>query len=842
LHLVDQVLLEFLRATNLEDFVRVDGPFGELLPLLDEVAFENDDVLADGDEVLFLGPRLRVLDEDAPLAAHAGAEVDHAVDLGDFSSVLGMAGLEEFRHARETARNVLGLGALARRFRHECAGDDLVTFLDDDVRARGDRVAGDRLVAVVEHLDLRVEVFLVLDDENGLLAGVLVDLQLHGNAIDDVVEPGFAGFLGENGHVVRVPLDQRFAFFDPAAVGDGDDRADDDRVRFKLAAFLAQDGDGAVLVQHNVAAVFQGDIPDVDILHQTVMPGLDHRLLELAGGNATGVERAHGELRTRLADGLGGNDADGFAEFDARACGQVASVAVHADAQLGLAGQHGADLHLLDAGDFDGLGLDFVDLIVGFDEPRLGRARILDVIAGTAANETVAELHDLVFTLVNGADPNAVGGAAIFLADDHVLGNVHEFAGHVAGIRRLECGVGQTLAGAVSGDEVLEHGEALAEVRENGLLDDFAARFGHETAQTGKLANLLFIAAGAGVDHEADGVVFPLALVLVEGLEHDAGDLVGAMGPDVDDLVVTLAAGDDATAVLLLDFRDLFLGVLDLLVLLLRNDHVIDADGDARTGGFAEAGFLELVEGPNRLLVAADLVAAPDEIAELGLADHLVREAEFRRPNLGEDDPADGGFDDRFGWITAVDGFLAKVRVGQLDAVVRAHPAVGVSEEDFFLGAEEHRRSGALVANGARLGREVVAAERDVLGRRHDGLAAGRAEDVQRRHHEEAGLQLRLDGKRDMHGHLVPVEVRVVGGADQRMNADGFALDEHGLERLDGKPVQRRRAVEQHGVALGDFFKDVPNLRGLALNHLLGAAHRVDVAQFLEAANDERLE
>src|SRR6266540_3742151 len=841
LHFTHEVLLEFLRAADVEDLVRIDGTFGQLLALLDEVALEDDDVLADGDEVLLLGAGLRILDEDAPFAADAGAEIHDAVDLGDFGSFLGMAGFEEFGHAREAAGNVLGLGALARSLGHEGAGDDLVAFLDDDVGARGNRIAGNRLAAVVEHDNLRVQVLFVLDDDDGLLAGVLIDFLLHRDTRDDVHELHLAGFLGKNRHVVRVPLHERVAFLDFVAVGHGDDCADDDGVRFQLAAFLAENGDGAIFVQDNVAAIFELDVTQVDVFDSAVVPGLDDWLLELAGGNAAGVERAHRELGARLADGLGGNDADGFAEFDARAGGQVAAVAVHANAQLGLAGEHGADLHLLDTGDFDGLGLEFVDLIVGLDQGGLGRARILDVIARTAADEPVAQLDDLVLALVDGTDPNAVGGAAILLADNHVLGNVHQFARHVAGVGGLEGGVGQAFAGTVGGDEVLEHREALAKVGENGLLDDFTAGFGHEAAQAGELADLLFVAAGAGVDHQADGVVFALALVLIEGLEHNAGNLVGAMRPDVDDLVVTLAAGDDAAAVLLLHFGDLFLGVLDLLVLLLGDDHVVDADGDAGAGGFAEAGFLELVEGPDGLLVATHLVTAPDEIAELSLADDLVRKAQFLGPDLREDDAPDGGFNDRFVRI-AVSGLFAKVGVGHEDPVVGAQLAVGMGEEDFVLGAEEHRRAGLLVADGARLGGEIVTAQRDVLSGRHDRLAAGGAENVQRGHHEETSLQLGLDGKRDVDSHLVAVEVGIVGGADQRMNADGFAFDEHWLEGLNGEPVECGGTVEQDGVALGHFLKDVPDFRGLALNHFLGAAHGVDVAQFLEAADDERLE
>ena len=59
LHFVDQVLLQVLRSADLEDFVRNDRTFGELLALLHEVALEDDDVLGQRDEMLLFRARLR---------------------------------------------------------------------------------------------------------------------------------------------------------------------------------------------------------------------------------------------------------------------------------------------------------------------------------------------------------------------------------------------------------------------------------------------------------------------------------------------------------------------------------------------------------------------------------------------------------------------------------------------------------------------------------------------------------------------------------------------------------------------------------------------------------------
>jgi uncharacterized coiled-coil protein SlyX len=68
-----------------------------------------------------------------------------------------------------------------------------------------------------------------------------------------------------------------------------------------------------------------------------------------------------------------------------------------------------------------------------------------------------------------------------------------------------------------------------------------------------------------------------------------------------------------------------------------------------------------------------------------------------------------------------------------------------------------------------------------------------------------------------MDGHLVAVEVRVEGRADQRVKLDRLALDQHRLEGLDAEAVQRRRAVQQNRVLLDHLLEDVPDL-GLLLS------------------------
>ncbi len=125
--------------------------------------------------------------------------------------------------------------------------------------------------------------------------------------------------------------------------------------------------------------------------------------------------------------------------------------------------------------------------------------------------------------------------------------DVDQPAGQVAGVGRPQRRVGQALAGTVRGDEVLQHGQTLAEVGLDRARDDLALRVGHQTAHAGDLTHLHHVAAGTGVDHHPDRVG-PREVGL-----HLPRDLAGRLGPDLDELLPALVVGDQTALVLLLD-------------------------------------------------------------------------------------------------------------------------------------------------------------------------------------------------------------------------------------------------------------------------------------------------
>src|SRR5205814_8956409 len=132
-------------------------------------------------------------------------------------------------------------------------------------------------------------------------------------------------------------LPEVFAPLPSLAVRDRNDRPDDDVVGFQFAAILGEHGNGTILVQDDVAAVFEPNETQIVVPDGAIELGLDLRLLEDLRSHAADVERAHGELSARLPNGLRGDDANRLTQFDRRARGQIAAVTGDADAVLAFA-------------------------------------------------------------------------------------------------------------------------------------------------------------------------------------------------------------------------------------------------------------------------------------------------------------------------------------------------------------------------------------------------------------------------------------------------------------------------------------------------------------------------
>ena len=159
------------------------------------------------------------------------------------------------------------------------------------------------------------------------------------------------------------------------------------------------------------------------------------------------MERTHGELCARLADGLRGDNADSFAEFDHASGSQVAAVAQSANAAPGLTGEHGANAHALDTRSLHGVSQLFGYFLVHLDDDVT--LEVLDLVERNAAHDAVAQRLDFDAGFDDRLDVDAVAGAAIAFVDDDVLRHVHQAPREITRVRRAQRGVRQTLARAV---------------------------------------------------------------------------------------------------------------------------------------------------------------------------------------------------------------------------------------------------------------------------------------------------------------------------------------------------------------------------------------------------------
>src|SRR5690606_39192720 len=397
------------------------------------VALADGDVPPLGDHIL--DRLLRILggtDDDPPLGLVVATELDPTLHLVDDGEVLGLARLEQLGDARQTTRDVAGLHRFARDAGEHVAGADLLTVVHAQDRIHGHEVP--RLVPVrgLDHLavlgpqcDPRLEIrtpdlLTPVDHDPVRDAGGLVHHLAHGYAFDQVDVVGDTLPLGDDRKRIGIPFRELLTPLDLGpllnqelgAVGQAVTRP------FPAAGILQHDL-GVPAHHDRRARRIDDDIPVVD-LDRAVLNRLDAGLLRPALRRATDVERAHRELRTRLADRLGGDNPDRLADIDRRAAREIAAVALAADADRTLAGQDRPDLDRVDPGRFDPVRVLLVDQLAGRNDD-LVRHRVDYVQSSGPAENALPERLDHIAALDHRPRGQALARAAVLLGDDAVL-------------------------------------------------------------------------------------------------------------------------------------------------------------------------------------------------------------------------------------------------------------------------------------------------------------------------------------------------------------------------------------------------------------------------------------
>ena len=397
------------------------------------------------------------------------------------------------------------------------------------------------------------------DDLDVLIVGINA-LQTVGllDLADEVILDRLLALDGEDVVGVDGAFGQRFAEGDFLAFDNLDLEAVGDVVAL-FALFAGDDDDGLALFLGEMDGT--GNLrDDRAVFGFAALKQLDDTGKTLGDifrvGDAAGVEGPHGQLGTGLADRLGGDDADRLTDRNCLAVGKVGAVALGADALGRMAGEDRTDFDGGGAGGDDLLGVLLVhDLVLG--DKHLAGGGVDEIVDQVTALEALLEGLDHFLAFPDVADFQAVGGAAVLLADDDVLGDVDQTAGQVTRVGGPQRGIGQAFTGASGGDEVFEDGQAFAVVGLDRQLDGGAGGVRNQAAHTGQLADLGLRTTGARVGHHEDWV----ELVHRGGL--GLGDGVGGVVPDADNPVLPLRFGEQAALVLAVDLEGRLFGVGD---------------------------------------------------------------------------------------------------------------------------------------------------------------------------------------------------------------------------------------------------------------------------------------
>ena len=190
-----------------------------MLALLHEVTLENDDVLGQRNEMLLFRTSLGILENEFAFAANSSTHLNNAVDFGNFSGVFWTARLKQFGDARQTTGNVFRLGDFSRRLGEQSASTHFLSFFNNDVRAGRDRIVRQHFLFLGHDDDLRMQIFLVLDNDRSHQAGGFIDIALDRDSRDHIAKFNLAGFISQNRHVVRIPLHESFSLLHAGSVG-----------------------------------------------------------------------------------------------------------------------------------------------------------------------------------------------------------------------------------------------------------------------------------------------------------------------------------------------------------------------------------------------------------------------------------------------------------------------------------------------------------------------------------------------------------------------------------------------------------------------------------------------
>ena len=631
----------------------------------------------------------------------------------------------------------------------------------------------------------------------------------------------------------------------PGAVGN--------QIRLALSGLVVGDHHLALLLgvpKFRLAAELGNDRKSLGLsgLEQLLYTG--KTLCDIVACHTAGMESTHGQLCSGLTDGLGGNDAYRFTHLNGFAGGHVGAVALSTDSHMRTAGENGTD--------FD--GLDGLALPVHARAQNPGRTAgsnhmivlynqlpvlIVNILTGIPSRDSVFQalngllaVHESFHCHAGDLSPAL---AAVHLPDTQLLGYVYHSSGQVSGVSRTKRRVGQTLAGAVGRHEILQHVQTLTEVGLDGQLNGTACGIRHQTAHTGQLLDLLVGTTGAGVSHHEDIVVF-----IQTCQKHVRQFLIGLV-PGLHHRAVALFLSDESSAEIGGNLIHSGLSLGQQFRLLSRHRHVGNGYRHGSPGGILIADGFHIVQnlrGPGSAVGIDDLFQNLLQALFVHMEIHFQLQEVLRQTSvhktqiLGQDFVKNETSQRRL--HIAGHHLALRISLGHPndDSGMQRTIFVLISQNGFV-----HTLKDFPLSQGTRpLLSQIIDPQYHILGGHCHRAAVRGLQQVVGRQQQETALCLRLHGKRKMHCHLVAVKVRVESGTHKGVQLDSLTLYQNGLKCLNAQPVQRRSAVEHHGMLFDDLLQHVPNLIVHLVHQFLGVFDVLADALCHQLFHHERLE
>ena len=212
-----------------------------------------------------------------------------------------------------------------------------------------------------------------------------------------------------------------------------------------------------------------------------------------------------------------------------------------------------------------------------------------------------------------------------------------------------------------------------------------------------------------------------------------------------------------------------------------------------------ETEFLDTVKNSGRFFVTEYMTALRDNLLQSRFVNYSVLEAKLQRKNFVEHNTAYCGLD-----------FLP---VSALVSDQDFSPEVDIVKLIGKPGFIKATKPPAFSPGPRSFRGKVVAAKHHIQGRRDRWLTAAGKQHVVLAERELSRLAYRGFGERDMTGHLVTVKISVECRADERVNLDGAAINEHGLKCLDAEAVQGRGSIQPDWAFLYHFLEYIVDFR-----------------------------